>query len=126
MGETQSYINDQLRITSTEGEDEVTVRFHGKSILRDPNEFVMPILLKTMSQAQASKKRVVLDFRDLSYMNSSTVTPVIKILEQARIGDGKITLTYNRSLKWQHISFSALLIFQTNDHRIEIVGVEQS
>jgi hypothetical protein len=93
-------------------------------MLRDPNEFVMPILLKTLGEGIGEKKRVVLDFRDLAYMNSSTLTPVIKILERARVGEGQVTVSYLKSLKWQDISFSALVIFQTPDGRILIEGAE--
>jgi hypothetical protein len=65
---------------------------------------------------------MMLDFRGLSYMNSSTLTPIIKILERARVGDGRVTIAYSRSQKWQEVSFSALVIFQTKDGRIEIRG----
>jgi hypothetical protein len=118
----QTFTNDQLRIDVTEEAEAVTLRFLGKSILRDPNQFVMPILLKTLADANSGKKRLVMDFRELSYMNSSTLTPIIKILERARVGEGKISITYRKSLKWQDISFSALVIFRTPDGRIEIAG----
>jgi hypothetical protein len=52
------------------------------------------------------------------------MTPVIKVLEQARVGDGMVTVMYSKTLKWQDISFSALVIFQTPDGRIEIQGAE--
>jgi hypothetical protein len=118
----QTYSNDQLRIDMTEDAEAVTLHFLGKSILRDPNQFMMPILLKTLAETNTTKKRLVMDFRDLSYMNSSTLTPVIKILERARVGEGKITVAYRKSLKWQEISFSALVIFHTPDGRIDITG----
>ena len=60
-----------------------------------------------------------LDFSNLVYMNSSTLSPFIKILEKIRVGDGQITLLYKKTLKWQDISFSAFAIFQTSDNRIE-------
>ena len=124
MAKVQTFTNNQLTIDVADDEQMVKVHFLGKSILRDPNEFVMPILLRTLGDAIASRKRVVMDFRDLAYMNSSTLTPVIKILERARVGEGQITISYRKSLKWQDISFSALVIFQTPDGRIVIEGTE--
>ena len=124
MSETQTFMNDQLKIDlSDEGKTRV-VRFLGKSFLEDPNEFVLPILKKALQDAIGEDKRIIMDFRDLAYMNSSTLTPVIKILERARVGKGEITVEYRKSLKWQDISFSALIIFQTSDHRIEVVGTD--
>ncbi len=124
MAKVQTYTNSQLTIDVSEEDQTITVHFLGKSILRDPNDFVMPILLRTLGDAIAARKRIVLDFRDLSYMNSSTLTPVIKILERARVGEGQITVSYRKTLKWQDISFSALVIFQTPDGRIVIKGAD--
>jgi hypothetical protein len=124
METAQTYTNDQLRLEISVDDESITVRFHGKSMLRDPNDFLMPILIRTLSEANAQKKRILLDFRSLAYMNSSTLTPVIKVLEQARIGEGMVTVLYRKTLKWQDISFSALVIFRTPDGRIEIQGGE--
>lgn len=124
MSAVKTYDYQQLHLEVITDEQAITVKFFGKSILRDPNEFVMPILLGILSEANESKSRVVLDFQKLDYMNSSTLTPVIKVMERARVGDGKMTLVYKQSLRWQDISFSALVIFQTKDQRIEIRGVD--
>lgn len=122
MGTTQTFHNNQLHVEVDEADAAVRMRFLGKSMLREPGEFLLPLLLKTLSDAIDVKKRIVLDFRELAYMNSSTLTPVIKILERARVGKGEITLVYRKALKWQDISFSALVIFQTPDGRIAIQG----
>ncbi len=124
MGTVQTYTNNLLKIDVARDDDAIVVHFLGKSMLRDPNEFVMPILLRTLGEANGEGKRLVMDFRDLLYMNSSTLTPVIKILERARVGTGEVTVAYRKALKWQDISFSALTIFQTQDRRILIEGAE--
>ncbi len=124
MEAIQSFVNDRLRIEYEDGGESNTVRFLGKSFLKDPNEFVLPILTRALQDSVEAKKRIIIDFRDLAYMNSSTITPVIKVLEKARVGAGEITVVYRKSLKWQDISFSALIIFQTTDRRIEIVGAD--
>jgi hypothetical protein len=123
MNSNESFNNSQLQIERAEEEQAVILRLLGKSILRNPNEFIMPILQETIIRAADRKKRTVIDFTDLVYMNSSTLTPFIKVLEKMRVGEGEITLIYKKTLKWQDISFSALTIFQTNDNRIEIKGV---
>jgi len=119
----QLYKNDLLEIEQHTEDDSISLRFRGKSILREPAEFLMPLLIKSLSVAGNESKRLVLDFRELSYMNSSTLTPLIKILERARAGRTALTTLYLKDLKWQEISFSALDIFQTQDLRIEIRGV---
>ena len=123
MATLRTFANEQLRVTVEDGSDSVIVRFLGKSTLRNPKEFVMPILLQAFSDAKSAAKRILMDFRDLSYMSSSTLTPVIKVLEQARVGEGQVTVAYRKSLRWQDVAFSALGIFETKDHRIEIKGM---
>jgi len=124
VSESQTYAYDQLKIDLNVEKNSYVVRFLGKSFLKDPSEFVLPILWKALQEAIVAGKRIVIDFRDLAYMNSSTLTPVIKILERVRVGRGEITIEYRKSMKWQDISFSALVIFQTPDRRIEIIGVD--
>ncbi len=117
------FSKDSLQIEVSEHPEEIVARFLGKSLLKEPGGFMMPVLLDLLSRSNDGEKRVVLDFTRLSYMNSSTLSPVIKILERARLGRLRVAVLYDKSLKWQDISFSALVIFQTQDLRIEIRGV---
>ena len=64
----------------------------------------------------------MLDFQALEYMNSSTITPVIRVLNEAKKGQGRLLVLYKKAAKWQELSFSALTIFETDDKRIEIRG----
>lgn len=113
-----------MQIELIENTNSITMVWTGKSTHRKPSEFISPILAETIRRSNASKKRIIMDFRRLEYMNSSTITPVIKILERAKRGATEITLLYNKSLKWQDLSFSALEIFETQDSKVEIKGVE--
>ena len=115
--------NDQLTIEMTESQDRVTLEWNGRSIVRKPNDFVMPIMLDALNLANDSGRRIVLDFQKLEYMNSSTLTPIIKVLERARRGHTLLTVMYNRALRWQDLSFAALRIFETPDSRVEVKGV---
>ncbi|MCP3950652.1 MAG: DUF1987 domain-containing protein [Desulfobacterales bacterium] len=99
------------------------VKWFGKSVDRQPSKFISPILVKVLGMASVNNKRIVLDFRELTYMNSSTITPIIKILERAKNGMTQITILYKISLKWQELNFSALEIFGTNDDRLKIKGL---
>lgn len=123
MEQKESFVSDLLRIDVLENNKSIIAHWSGKSVARDPRKFITPILVNLLKESSDLKKRIVLDFQDLSYMNSSTITPVIKILERAKSGQARVTILYKKILKWQDLSFSALEIFQTNDHRIEIRGI---
>ena len=122
MAKSEIYTQQMLTIEVVEDKNTIDAIWRGKSIDREPGKFITPILMRMVKTSNYSQKRVTLDFRELEYMNSSSITPVIKILERAKRGSTRITVLYNKSLKWQDLIFSALTIFKTKDKRIEIRG----
>ena len=123
MIKPEKYTNKNLSIEVTEHESTIDVKWEGKSIDREPSKFISPILVKVLEMASALNKRITMDFQNLSYMNSSTITPIIKILDRAKKGMTEITITYQKTLKWQELNFSALEVFRTEDNRLEIKGL---
>ncbi|UCF91785.1 MAG: hypothetical protein JSW39_26525 [Desulfobacterales bacterium] len=123
MGKTEAYISNLLKIEVQEKNDSIVTYWTGKSVDRNPGKFLTPILVDLLKKSNEVQKRIILDFQKLDYMNSSTITPVIKILERAKRGKIQVTVLYRKLLKWQELSFSALKIFQTKDRRVEIKGL---
>ena len=123
MEKKKKYTNRFLSIQVAERDAIIKVDWEGKSIDREPAKFISPILVKVLNMASVMDKRIIMDFQNLSYMNSSTITPIIKILERAKKAIIKITIFYQKSLKWQELNFSALEIFKTKDNRLEIKGL---
>ena len=118
----ETFTNSLLKIQVTDENDAISVTWFGKSIMRNPSGFITPILVDVMGRGSDQGKRIVLDFRNLEYVNSSSITPIIKILERARRGVNQVTVIYEKNLRWQDLSFSALEIFETGDQRVEIKG----
>lgn len=75
MEKFQGIQEGPLSIAREDAGKEIRLIFSGKSILRSPAEFLQPILLQVLGEATLNEKRLVLDFRQLTYMNSSTFTP---------------------------------------------------
>ena len=123
MENKEIFSAELLTIEVFETVNSIEVVWLGKSIDRHPSKFISPVLVKVLNMAAVVNKRVIMDFRSLSYMNSSTITPIIKILERAKKGMHEITILYKKSLKWQELNFSALEIFGTNDDRLKIKGL---
>lgn len=122
MSNIETYTSNQLIIEVEENQSEINIKFIGKSTERDPSGFISPVLLESMQNSRKFSKIIRMDFLDLEYMNSSTITPIIRILESANDTGNSISLLYRKSKKWQELCFSALKIFETKDHRIEITG----
>lgn len=123
MIKSKKYTNNFLTIQVVEHETSIDVKWEGKSTDREPSKFISPILVKVLEMSSGLNKRIIMDFQSLSYMNSSTITPIIKILDKAKKGISKITIFYQKSMKWQELNFSALEIFKTKDNRLEIKGL---
>ena len=123
MGKAESFVSDLLKIEVEENNDCIMSKWTGKSIDRNPGKFITPILVNVLKKSSDRNKRIILDFRELNYMNSSTITPIIKVLERAKRGAIQVTVLYEKTLKWQDVSFTALEIFQTKDNRVEIKGL---
>jgi anti-anti-sigma factor len=121
--EKETFVSNLLKIELEEKKDAIKISWSGKSIDREPGKFITPILVNAIRRSSGLNKKIILDFRELAYMNSSSITPVIKILERAKRGRTQIRVVYRKSLKWQDLSFSALEIFKTKDRRVEIKGL---
>jgi len=101
----------------------VQVRWRGKSTSREPSEFILPILIRALDDSVIGGKRLVIDFRAAEYLNSSSITPIIRVLESVKRGRGSARILYCKDLKWQSLSFTALKVFHTSDQRIDIQGL---
>ena len=121
--EKETFVSNLLKIELEEKKDAIKISWSGKSIDREPGKFITPILVNAIRRSSGLNKKIIVDFRELAYMNSSSITPVIKILERAKRGRTQIRVVYRKSLKWQDLSFSALEIFRTKDRRVEIKGL---
>lgn len=122
MSNLETYTNNMLTIVIEENQSEIIIKFKGKSTERDPSVFISPILLESLNNSKKFGKIIIMDFQELEYMNSSTITPIIKVLEIAGSQNSSVSLKYKKSKKWQDLCFSALKIFETKDRRIEITG----
>ncbi len=123
MAKPRKYIDGLLIIEVLEEEEHIKAIWLGKSVEREPGKIITPILVRLVRICSETGKRLILDFRSLAYMNSSTITPIIKILERAKRGSTKVTVMYDVTLKWQDLIFSALTIFKTEDDRVQLRGI---
>jgi hypothetical protein len=120
---SELFKSGKLTLEIEEGNSGININWIGKSDDRNPGNFIYPLLLENLKKGTESNMNLVLNFQNLEFMNSSTITPIVKILQEAKNGNSSVKIVYSNSLKWQELSFSALEIFETNDKRIEITGV---
>jgi hypothetical protein len=116
------YSSNNLTLEVQRDDEEVRVVWTGRSTAREPMTFIGPIITEALEACATADTKLVLDFRTLAYMNSSTITPLIRLLRQANRGSERVLVLYRSAARWQEMSFSALTVFATKDGRIEIRG----
>ncbi len=116
------YRDNELTLEIRRLEREVRVVWTGRSTAREPMTFIGPIIAAAMQESTEAQLLLVLDLRALTYMNSSTLTPVIRLLREANRGQQRVLVIYQSTARWQELSFSALTAFTTKDGRVEIRG----
>jgi len=119
----QTFQQNALTLHLHDDDAEVRVTWLGRSTSREPAEFIVPVLSRAVELGRSQNKPLVLDFQAMAYMNSSTITPIIRLLGRALRTINTVRVVYRKELKWQELSFTALEVFQTADQRIEIRGV---
>ncbi|MCC5810767.1 MAG: hypothetical protein JJU06_10375 [Ectothiorhodospiraceae bacterium] len=112
-----------LRIEKVCSGTELALVLSGKSIIREANETLLPVFVEGLREADEAGFRLVLDFRPVTYMNSSSFAPVIKVLQKARLSTVQVSVIFSSEQKWQEVSFAAMTVFKTPDGRITITGL---
>ena len=119
----QTFQQHTLTLELHDESEAISLVWSGRSTGREPGLFIVPVLSRAVELGRAQNKPLVLDFQSMAYMNSSTITPIIRLLGKAMRTLNKVRVIYRKDLKWQELSFTALEVFQTPDQRIEICGV---
>lgn len=117
----EEFTNNKLIIEVNSAPQAVYTVWKGKSNDRNPEDFIAPLLERLVKEC-SEKRALILDFRELNYMNSSTITPLIRFLESYKEEKVAIEVRYDRQIRWQELSFTALEVFESNDSLIKIVG----
>lgn len=92
----------------------------GKSNDRHPARTVVPYLTDVLSVAKREKASVVLHFETIEHMNSSTITAIIQIIQQARNESVPLVIAYDEGKNWQKLSFEALSVFVKGDGLLQL------
>ena len=112
-----SLVADALTIEATEPAppDPLRLTWRGKSDDRYPDKVLKPYFATVLALAVERGTGVEMHFELLDHFNSSTISTVIRFIQDARQKGVKLILVYNQALKWQKLSFDALRVFAKDD-----------
>lgn len=91
----------------------------GKSNARNPTATLQPFFSQVLLAATEQKLAIELHFEKLEHFNSSTITSIIQLIQEARTKGVKLTILFDHAVKWQKLSFDALRVFAKGDGLLE-------
>src|SRR5262245_54488811 len=111
-----------IEVVEREAPPSVQLIWRGKSNDRSPRRTLATFFEKVMAGAQARGKgsRVERSFAELHHFNSSTITSVIELIQDARARGVPLVIRYDGKVTWQKVTFEALRVFVKNDGLLEL------
>lgn len=100
-----------LAITVSTDGDAIRLTWRGKSSDRHPGAVLGPYLAAALSEAAAQSTSLELLFDALEHFNSSTVTVLVQLIQDAKKRGVPLRFFYDSKLRWQKLSFEALKVF---------------
>jgi hypothetical protein len=97
----------------------VQLTLRGRSNDRQPTRLLSPYFTSAVAAAAAANVPLELHFEQLEHFNSSTITVLIQLIQEARNKGVKLSFFYRQDLKWQKLSFDALKVF-AKDGQLEL------
>jgi hypothetical protein len=94
----------------------LTLTWRGKSNDRSPARTLAPYFASALASATERGTALELHFEKIDHFNSSTITAVIQLIQDARRAAVDLVLVYDAALKWQKLSFDALRVFLRDGH----------
>ena len=98
----------------------LVLAWRGRSADRYPNQLLGPFFAEALDRAAALEAAVEMRFHALEHFNSSTITAVIELIQDARARGVRLVIAYDGAIKWQRLSFDALRVFNRGDALMEL------
>jgi hypothetical protein len=111
----QTLVSGDLRIECSKSAGTLVLDWRGRSNDRTPAVTLAPYFRGIYDSAVVENLMVEMHFEHLEHFNSSTITALIQLIQEARTRQLKLALVYKAALKWQKLSFEMLRIFAKDE-----------
>ena len=98
----------------------IRLTWRGKSNDRFPRKTLGPFFERVLAQAASRRAPVEMRFNTLEHFNSSTITSVIEMINEARAHAVPMVISYDGKVTWQKVTFEALKVFVKSDGLLEL------
>lgn len=116
-----TFQSGELKVHVVVTRSSVRLSWLGRSVERDPAKALSPFFGTVESHLQADRS-VELDFRNLEFMNSSTVKPILTFCASASTKVRAVSVRYDSQKTWQRLSFGLLKALSTSWTNVTVEG----
>ncbi len=109
-----------LKVEISKERNPTKISFNGKSDDRFPERILDKYFESIVPELSGD---LTIEFLDLKFMNSSTVTSLVKLMRILEDREIHATFVYNENLKWQLPSFKALKTISRDSKYITVKGM---
>jgi hypothetical protein len=109
----------ELSVESLRQDDQLVLRWFGRSEVRDPGQ-MLQVLLDALGDDLRSAQSVEFDFRALEYLNSSSILPLLKLVQAASSSAARVRVRYDGGKNWQRMSFLAIGVALANLTNVQV------
>jgi hypothetical protein len=102
------------------GQGAMKLLWRGKSNDRHPARILSPFFERVMNAAESQGAAIEMHFEELDHFNSSTITALIQLIQDARERNVRLVIVFDKTLKWQKLSFDALRVFSRGDDLLQL------
>jgi hypothetical protein len=96
------------------------VFWRGKSNERDPGKVLRPFFATLLDLARQRRTPVELHLGAIEYVNSSTLSAIVRLIRESRDAGVKLVIVYDGGRNWQRLAFDPLSVFVTDDGLFEL------
>ncbi len=110
----------QIEEQPADGATPVCLVWKGVSSDVEPGEGLGQYLTEVLKEAIASARGVEMRFDGMEYASSSTLASIIAFTQEALEAGVKLRYVFDRTRRWQKLSFDALRVFDTGEGLLEL------
>ena len=110
----------ELTIDVEDRPEVLVAQWSGKSTDRQPHRVLEPFFAELLDEASKRKLPIEMHFGRLAHFNSSTISCLIRLVQDSQNRDVKLVLVYDEKVSWQRLSFDALRVFTKTNPLFEL------
>lgn len=115
----------KIEVMEVDTPPELRMHWLGKSNDRQPSKTLGPFFAIALAHAASRGAALTLHFEKLDHFNSSTITSMIQLIQEARSSKTRLAFVFDPTRKWQKLSFDALRVFVKADDLFELRPVSK-